>query len=118
VCGEETAVLRAEFLFNGCQLKVSTEECVRHIPGCVNDYAQSLSLKAFQYLSVGCGCRAPELVAISPDWFEDGFVEKGLVAWGELRSASEQPVHLSEGESELLPFGEDTVVPGELSIQM
>jgi hypothetical protein len=31
---------------------------------------------------------------------------------------SEQPVHLSEGESELLPFGEDMVVSGELSIQM
>jgi hypothetical protein len=53
---------------------------------------------------------------LSPDWFKDGFVEKEFVASGELQSASEQPVHLSEGESELLLFGED-VVPGELSIQ-
>jgi hypothetical protein len=27
----------------------------------------------------GCGCCAPELDAISPDGFEDGFVEKELV---------------------------------------
>jgi hypothetical protein len=52
---------------------------VRHIPGCVDGYAQG-RLKAFQYLNVGCGCCAPELDAISPDWFEDGFVEKELVA--------------------------------------
>jgi hypothetical protein len=48
----------------------------------------------------------PRVDAISPDWFEDGFVEK------------EQPVHLIEGESELLPFGEYMAVPGELSILM
>jgi hypothetical protein len=45
-----------------------------------DDYAQGLRLKAFQYLNVGCGCCTPELDAISPDWFEDGFVEKELVA--------------------------------------
>jgi hypothetical protein len=33
-------------------------------------------MKAFQYLSVGCECCAPELDAI----FEDRFVEKELVA--------------------------------------
>jgi hypothetical protein len=83
VCGEARVILRADaadFLFNGCQLEVSTDESVRHIPGCVEDYAQGLRLKAFQYLNVGCGCCAPELDAISPDWFEDGFVEKELVA--------------------------------------
>jgi hypothetical protein len=47
---------------------------------CVDDYAKGLRLKAFQYLNVGCGCCAPELDAISPDWFEEGFVEKELVA--------------------------------------
>jgi hypothetical protein len=26
----------------------------RHIPGCVDDYAQGLRLKAFQYFNVGC----------------------------------------------------------------
>jgi hypothetical protein len=107
VCGEARAVLRAgaaDFQFNGCQLEVSTDKRVRHITGCVDDYATGLRLKAFQYLDVGCRCCAPELDAISPDWFEGGFVEKG-----ELRSASGQPVHLSEGESVLLPFGEDMV---------
>jgi hypothetical protein len=55
VCGETRAVLRADaadFLFNGCQLEVSTDETVRHTPGCVNDHAQGLRLKAFQYLNV------------------------------------------------------------------
>jgi hypothetical protein len=36
-------------------------------------------LKAFQYLDVGYGYYAPELDAVSPDGFEDGFVEKDLV---------------------------------------
>jgi hypothetical protein len=83
VCGEARAVLRADaadFLFNGCQLEVSTDVSVRHIPGCVDDHAQGLRLKAFHYLNVGCGCCVPELDAISPDWFEDCFVEKELVA--------------------------------------
>jgi hypothetical protein len=83
VCGEARAVLRvdaADFLFNGCQLEVSTDESVRHILGCVDNYAQDLRLKAFQYLNVGCGCCAQELNVVSPDWFEDGFVEKELVA--------------------------------------
>jgi hypothetical protein len=38
VCGEARAVLKADFLFNGCQLEVSTDESVRHIPGCIDDY--------------------------------------------------------------------------------
>jgi hypothetical protein len=51
VCGEARAVLRvdaADFLLNGYQLVVSTDESVRHIPGCVDNYAQGLRLKAFQ----------------------------------------------------------------------
>jgi hypothetical protein len=36
-------------------------------------------LKAFEDLDVGCGCCAPELNAISPNGFEDRFVEKELV---------------------------------------
>jgi hypothetical protein len=101
VCGEMRAVLRADaadFLFNGCQLEVSTDECVRHIPTCVDDYAQGLRLKAFQYINVGCGCCAPELDAISLDWFEDGLWRRSLLhRERELRSASEQLVYLSEG---------------------
>jgi hypothetical protein len=82
MCAEVSTILRAvvmDFFFDGCQLEVSTDESVQHIPGCVDNYAQGLRLKAFQYLSVRCGCCAPELDAISPDWFEDGFVEE-LVA--------------------------------------
>jgi hypothetical protein len=69
----------ADFFFDGCQLKISTDVIVPHLPGCVDDYAQGLWLKAFQYLNVGCGCCDPELDALSPDGFEDGFVEKELV---------------------------------------
>jgi hypothetical protein len=36
-------------------------------------------LKTFWYIDVGCGCCAAELDAISPDGFEEGFVEKELV---------------------------------------
>jgi hypothetical protein len=32
----------ADFFFNGCQLEVSTDVIFRHIPGCVDDYAQGL----------------------------------------------------------------------------
>jgi hypothetical protein len=45
VCGEARTVLRADvadFRFNGCQLEVSTDESVRHIAGCVDNYAQGL----------------------------------------------------------------------------
>jgi hypothetical protein len=52
---------------------------VRHIPRCVDYYAQGLGLKAFEDLDVGCGCCAPELDAVSPHGFEDGVVEKELV---------------------------------------
>jgi hypothetical protein len=68
VCGEARAVLRAEaayFLFNGCQLEVSTDESVRHIRGCVDDYAQGLRLKAFHYLNVGCGNKKKVESAVS-----------------------------------------------------
>jgi hypothetical protein len=39
VCGEVRAVLRADFLFNGCQLEVLTDDSVLHKPRCVDDYA-------------------------------------------------------------------------------
>jgi hypothetical protein len=83
MCAKVSTILRAVatgFFFDGCQLEVSTDESVRHIPGCVDNCAQGLRLKAFHYLNVGCGCCAPELDARSPGWFEDGFVEKELLA--------------------------------------
>jgi hypothetical protein len=81
MCAAVSTILRAVAtdFFDGCQLKVSTDESVRHIPGCIDDYAQGLRLKAFQYFNVGCGCCAAELDAISPDGFQDGFIEKELV---------------------------------------
>jgi hypothetical protein len=39
-------------------------------------HAQGFRLKTFQDIDVGCGSRAPELDAVSPDRFEDGFVQK------------------------------------------
>jgi hypothetical protein len=56
MCAEASAILSAvttDFFFDGCQLGVSTDVSVRHIAGCVDDYAQGLWLKAFQYLDVG-----------------------------------------------------------------
>jgi hypothetical protein len=67
--GETSAILVAvvaEFFFDGRHLEVPTDVIVRHIPRCVDDYAQGLRLKTFQYLNVGCGCCAPELDAVSP----------------------------------------------------
>jgi hypothetical protein len=59
-------------------VEVPTDVIVRHIPRCVDYYAQGLGLKALQDLDAGCGCCAPELDNVSPDGFEDGFVEKEL----------------------------------------
>jgi rubredoxin len=42
VCGEARVVLSADFLFNGCQLEVSTDGSVRHVPGCVDDYSDTI----------------------------------------------------------------------------
>jgi hypothetical protein len=77
VCSEASAVMggvAVDFFFEGCQLKVSPDKSVRHIPWCVYYHAQGFRLEAFQYLDVGCGSRAPELDTISPDRFEDGFI--------------------------------------------
>jgi hypothetical protein len=42
---------------------------------CVYYHAQGFQLEAFQDLDVGCESHAPELDTISPDRFEDGFVQ-------------------------------------------
>jgi hypothetical protein len=83
VCGEARAVLRAgaaDFLLNGCQLEVSTDESVRHIPRCDDDYARGSSIGSVLVSQCWMWMLCPELDAISPDWFEDGFVQKGFVA--------------------------------------
>jgi hypothetical protein len=79
VCSEASAVMGAvvAYIFlNSWNLKVSPDKGVRHIPSCVYYHAKGFRLEAFQDLDVGCGGRAPELDTISPDRFEDGFVQK------------------------------------------
>jgi hypothetical protein len=58
------------------------------------------------------------LDAVSPDGFEDGFVEEELIGERESRTAPEEPVHLGEDEAQLLPLGEDVMAPGEFPVQM
>jgi hypothetical protein len=54
-------------------------------------------LETIQNFEVGCGNRIPELDSISPDRFQDGFVEQDFVVEGELLLAAKQPMHLGEG---------------------
>jgi hypothetical protein len=58
------------------------------------------------------------LDAISPDRFQDCFVKQDFVAEGEQLLAAKQQVHFGESESELFPFGEDVVSPGESPIKV
>jgi hypothetical protein len=46
---------------------------------CVYYHAKCFRSEAFQDLVVRCGNRAPELDTVSPDRFEDGFVQKETV---------------------------------------
>jgi hypothetical protein len=62
---------------------------VGHIPGCVYKLAQGLGLKTLKDLNIWCGGRAPELDAVSPDGFEDGFVYEELIGEGKSRTESE-----------------------------
>jgi hypothetical protein len=80
VCGEASAVVGAVAAYcflNWWNWKVSQDKSVWHIPWCIHYHAQGFRLEAFQDLDVGCGSRAPEMdTTISPDRFEDGFVQK------------------------------------------
>jgi hypothetical protein len=78
VCSEASAVMGAAVAYcflNWWNWKVSPDKSVRHIPRCVYCPAQGFRLEAFQDLYAGCGNRAPELDTISPNRFEDGFVQ-------------------------------------------
>jgi hypothetical protein len=71
MCGETSVILvawAADFFFDGSHLEVPTDVTVRHIPRYVDYYAQGLWLKAFEDLDVWCGCCAPELDAVSPQY--------------------------------------------------
>jgi hypothetical protein len=77
MCVKAVAVLGAEsvdFLFNCCDLKILSEDRIRHVPWCVGFLAQDFPLEAFQYFHVGDGSRASELYSVGPDGFEDDFI--------------------------------------------
>jgi hypothetical protein len=83
VCSEASAAMGAVAAYcflNGWNLKVSPDKSVQHIPRCVYCHAQGLRLEALQDLDVGSGGRAPQLDTVSPERFEDGFVQKQFVA--------------------------------------
>jgi hypothetical protein len=69
---EAVPVLGAEymdFLFNWCDLKILSEDHIRHVPWCIGYHAQNFPLEVFQYFDVGDGSWAPELYSIGPDDF-------------------------------------------------
>jgi hypothetical protein len=86
VCTEAEAVVRAvvaDFFLDRWHVEIVSDNSVRHIPWCVHDLTKGFQLETFQDFDVGCGSRTPELDSISPDGFQDGFVEQDFVAEGE-----------------------------------
>jgi hypothetical protein len=76
---EACTIVRAEaadFFCNCGAVKISSDECVRDIPGGVHYHAQGLGLECFQDFNVGGGSSAPELYTIGPDGFENCFIEE------------------------------------------
>jgi hypothetical protein len=65
----------SDFLFNLRDLKILSEDHVRHVPWCINYHAQSFGFEAFKDFDIGGRSRSPELYAIGPDRFEDDLVE-------------------------------------------
>jgi hypothetical protein len=58
MCVEAVPVLGAEFvdfLFTWCDLKILSEDDIRHVPWCIGYHAQDFPLEAFQYFDVGDG---------------------------------------------------------------
>jgi hypothetical protein len=67
MCLQAGAVLNAEtsdFPFNRRDLKVLSEDHVRHIPWCISYHAQSFGLEAFKNLDIRCRSLSPELYAV------------------------------------------------------
>jgi hypothetical protein len=75
-------------------------------------------LESFQDFDVGGGSSAPELYTISPDGFENCFIEEQFVGGGEVGLASEQTRHFCEGKAKLFPFSENVFMPGKSSVQV
>jgi hypothetical protein len=77
VCVEAVPVLGAEsvdFLFNWRDLKISSEDHIRHVPWCIGYNEQDFPLETFQYFDIGDGSWAPELYSVGPDGFEVDFL--------------------------------------------
>jgi hypothetical protein len=77
MCVEAVPVLGAEsedFLFNWCDLKISSKDHIRYVPWCIGYHAQDFPLEAFWYFDVGDGSWAQELYSVSPDGFKDDFI--------------------------------------------
>jgi hypothetical protein len=75
---EAASVLGAEsvnFLFYWCDLKMVSEDRIRHVPWCVCYHAKDFLLEAFQSFDVGVRSWAPELYSVGPDGFEDDFID-------------------------------------------
>jgi hypothetical protein len=55
---EAVPVLGAEsvdFFFNWCDLKILSEERIRHVPWCIDYHVQEFPFEEFQYFDVGDG---------------------------------------------------------------
>jgi hypothetical protein len=77
MCVEKVPILGAEsvdFLSNWFDLKILSEDRIRHGTMVHRFHAQDFPLEAFQYFDVEDGSWAPELYSVGPDGFEDDFI--------------------------------------------
>jgi hypothetical protein len=81
MCVEAVPVLgveSADFLFNWCDLKILSEDYIRHVPWRIGYHAQDLPLEAFQYFDVEEGSWAPELYSLGQNGFQDNSIGSSL----------------------------------------
>jgi hypothetical protein len=98
-CVEAVPVLDAEsvdFLHNWCDLKILSEDHIRHVPWCIGYHVQDFRSEAFQYFDVGDGSWAPELYSIGPDGYGDDTKGLQFVAYRQFGLATQQPVHFGK----------------------
>jgi hypothetical protein len=76
---EASTIVKAEaadFFRNCGAVKIPSDERVGDVPGSVHYNAQGLGLESFQDFDVGGGSSAPDLYTVSPDGFENCFIEE------------------------------------------
>jgi hypothetical protein len=71
--------IMADFVLNRWNSEILQYCHIRHIPGCVRYYAQSLRLEAFEDFYIGHGCGSQEFYSIGSNWFEYSFVDEEFV---------------------------------------